>query len=464
MKINRAELIPNEQKTSLKVGDIFDRIINLKLNCCDNITGLKESFVIRSDYELVWINQTFDDRGGISIGNRQYLIRRCSMKPSIKVQCKMVTSNTGTSIDVYINNFFMLTADGKNLISFNASQYSIETVEIVMGYWSQFQLPFNQVPTYEEYFNLEARNGSDKIVITEPVVVTTEKLPPDSVLHLHGFVGEIYTDPVALTTVSTPVQAMAKPVASSGSELEQVMFENITRRYFNYHTVVDNSNIHTLKKNVPVSTISSLPVAVVIEPTGQMSEANAKAYGVKVYLSEEVKKLKLQKKLDADGKEIEQNVYFEQGWTIGQTIARIMSFLDAELEFTFSNTGEVLIYTAKEMVSNVHGIADEYDKQGLYKHTVLANKLLYDGKLPAVYNINVDAVATIVCPFFTFIEPFQYVEFASRYALTSNVAYFASYAPTISRFLVISATISFATQEEVNEVQITAVSAKESKL
>ena len=115
-------------------------------------------------------------------------------------------------------------------------------------------------------------------------------------------------------------------------------------------------------------------------------------------------------------------------------------------------------------VSNVQGIADEYDKQGLYKHTVLANKLLYDGKLPAVYNINVDAVATIVCPFFTFIEPFQYVEFASRYALTSNVAYFASYAPTISRFLVISATISFATQEEVNEVQITAVSAKESKL
>jgi hypothetical protein len=141
-----------------------------------------------------------------------------------------------------------------------------------------------------------------------------------------------------------------------------------------------------------------------------------------------------------------------------------MSFLDAELEFTFSNEGDVLIYTPKEMIENIQGIADSYEAEGVYKETVLANKLLYDGKLPAVYNINIDAVATISCPFFTFIEPFQYVEFASRYALTSTVTYYASYAPTITRFLVISATITFATQEDINEVQITAVSARDSKV
>ena len=101
-------------------------------------------------------------------------------------------------------------------------------------------------------------------------------------------------------------------------------------------------------------------------------------------------------------------------------------------------------------------------KEGVYKDTVLVNKALYDNKLPAVYNINVDAVATIVCPFFTFFEPFQYVEFARRYALTSLVSYFASYSPTIYRFLVINALISFATVDEVNEVQITAVAMNES--
>lgn len=463
MQVTRAELIPNEQKVNLQIGDIFDRIINLKLNCHNKVSGIRESFVIRSDYELVWLGQTFDSKGGITIGDGKYLIRRCSMKPSIKVQCKMVTSNTGTSIDVYVNNFFMVTGDGRHLRSFNESQYVIETVEIVMGYWGQFQLPQNQVPSYKEYFNLEAKNGADKIIIKSPIVVTTDKLPPDSVLHMHGYVGEIYADPVAITKVVTPIQAMAKPVASSKVELEQVFFENITRRYFN-QGAVDSTTLYALKKNIPVSEIKELPVPVVIDANGLMDGVNARKYGVKVYLSDAVKELKLEKKLDADGKEYEQNVYFEAGWTIGQTIARIMSFLDAELEFTFSNEGDVLIYTPKETIENIQGIADSYEQKGVYKETVLANKLLYNGKLPAVYNINIDAVATITCPFFTFIEPFQYVEFASRYALTSAGTYYASYAPTITRFLVISATITFATQEDINEVQITAVSARDSKV
>ena len=102
-----------------------------------------------------------------------------------------------------------------------------------------------------------------------------------------------------------------------------------------------------------------------------------------------------------------------------------------------------------------------YTDQGLYKGTVLYNKKLYNGRLPAVYNINIDAVATITCPFFTFIQPFQYVEFASRYALTSVVSYYAQYNPTIYRFLVINATLTFATVEDINEMHITAVSAKD---
>jgi hypothetical protein len=464
MTIESAQLIPNEQKVNLQIGDIFDRIINLKLNCYNKQTGIRESFVIRSDYELVWLGQTFDGNGGITIGNGQYLIRRCSFKPSIKVQCKMVTSNTGTSIDVYVSNFFLVTGDGKHLRSFNEESYVIETVEIVMGYWGQLKLPQNQVPAYKDYFNIEAKNGADKIIINAPVVVTTDKLPPDSVIHLHGYVGEIYSDPVAITTTVSPIQAMAEPVASSGTDLEKVMFEEITRRYFNSHSIITSTNVRTLKANVPVSDIKSLPVTLILDNKGKMSPLNAQTYGVHVYLSEEAKKLKLPKKIDKDGNEVDQNVYFEAGWTIGQTIARIMSYLDAELEFTFSNNGDVLIYTPEEMLKNIQGLADKYDRDGLYRHTVLANPLLYDGKLPAVYNINVDAVATITCPFFTFIEPFQYIEFASRYALTSAVSYYASYAPTVSRFLVISALISFATQENVNEVQITAVSARQSKI
>lgn len=461
MKINEAQLIPNEQKCNLGVGDIFDKIINLKLNCHNKTTGVKESFVIRSDYELVWLKQTLDN-SGFNIGDGTYLIRRCSMKPSIRVQSKMVTSNTSTSIDVYVSNFFLLTPDGKHLRSFNESNYVIESIEIAMGYWGQFKLLNNAVPTYDEYFNIEAKNGADKIIVQDNITVRTDKLPPDSVLHIHGYVGEIYSSPVAISSIVTPIKALEKPVMSTGSTLEQVLYENITRRYFNQASYIESKNEATLRKNVPVSDVKKLPVALTLTD-GLMSKEDADNYGVSVYLSPKAKELKLPSKVTSDDEEANQNIYFEAGWTIGHTVARIMSFLDAELEFTFSNSGELMIYTPKEMVENIQSLADEFDKDGVYKHSVLANELLYNNKLPAVYNINIDAVATIVCPFFTFIEPFQHIEFASRYALTSTVAYYASYEPTIYRFLVISALVSFATQDSDNEVQITAISAKETK-
>jgi hypothetical protein len=333
-----------------------------------------------------------------------------------------------------------------------------------MGYWGQFKRADESLPmTYDDYFTIKAENGADKITMTGSIVVTTEKLPPDSMLHIKGYVADIYGSPVTVSKIATPERALSNPVASSGTDLEKVMFENITRRYFNKHSIIDDTDkLHLLAVNVTVSDIMNLPVKLVLKD-GLMSEANAKQYGVHVYLSDEAKKLVLRKKKDGEGNEKDQNIYFEAGWTIGQTITRIMSYLDADLEFTFSNQGDVLIYTPEEMIENLQSIQESYEKQGLYKQTVLANPIQYDGKIPAVYNINVDAVATITCPFFTFIEPFQYVEFASRYAITSTVSYFASYSPTILKFLVISATISFATVDDVNEVQITAVSAREDK-
>ena len=201
----------------------------------------------------------------------------------------------------------------------------------------------------------------------------------------------------------------------------------------------------------------------VIKPDsdGFLSVADARAYGVKVYLSEEAKKVQIPKTYDSEDNELDKNIYFEPGWTIGMTVSRIMSYMDKELEYTFSLDGDVLIYTPTEM-QDPEALSKAFNAEGLYENTVLANKELYNNRLPAVYNINIDAVATIVCPFFTFIQPFQYVEFASRYALTSLVSYYAQYAPTISRFLVISASISFATVDDVNEVHITAVSARDS--
>ena len=470
--MNKVVFTSDENKLNLKAGDLFDRIINLKLTCVNQITNELETFVIRSDYELVYSNVDLGNFTNFpkNIG-RKYTVRRCTFKPSIKVQCKMVTSNVATSVDIFVSNFFLLTKDGKYIRSFNSQQYLIKSVDIAMGYWGQFKDTVNpeRPDVLQQYFDIKAENGADMLSISSssdtPIVVTTEKLPPDSVLHLHGYVADIYGSPVSITEVDSVDKMFVKPSASSGSTMESIFFESITRRYINPRSYLKNVGTLNIKKLVPVSNDSDVDFIrkLVLDPeTKQMSVADANQYGVKVYLSSGVSKLQLKKIYDSDGNEQIRKIYFENGWTIGQTITRVMSFVDAELEFTFTLEGDVLIYTPKEMLNDIQSINDSYEKEGVYKDTVLNNKTWYDKALPAVYNINIDAVATIVCPFFTFIEPFQYIEFASRYALTSTVAYYASYKPTIYRFLVINASISFATEEAVNEVQITAVSARDS--
>lgn len=445
----RAHFISDEDKLNLQPGDLFDRIINLKFTCRKKDTDEQEVFVIRSDYELVYPNTSFMTDRSADDFNGKFIIRRCTQKPSIKVQCKMVTANMGTSIGITISNFFMLTHDGKHLRSFNAEDYVIDSIEIVMGYWGQLKNSIdinnsNPEKVLDSFFNIRAVNGADKIAITngKPIIVTTDKLPPDSTLHIKGYVADIYTSPVAITKTDTPAKALTKPVVTSGTEFEKVLFENITRRYVNGHRVI------------------GLDKELKLDEDNLLSETDAQDYGVRVFLSKGASKVKLHAIKSSSDEEQDRKMYFEAGWTIGQTLTRVFSFINADLDYTFSLDGDVIIYTPREM-QNPQELYEAYNEQEMYKETTLSNTELYNSRIPAVYNINIDAVATIVCPFFTFLQPFQYIEFASRYALNGLVSYYANYNPTVQRFLVINASISFATVEDVNEVQITAVSYKE---
>ena len=456
-----ARFIDDEAKLNLNRHDLFDKIINLKINCYDEKSGMRESFVIRSDYELVYPDSSVPTSTSSteSLGNR-YLIRRCTMKPSIKVQYKMVAKNTGINVNVYISNFFMLTKDGKHIRSFNSAKYKIESVKIVMGYWGQLKRNKEEKPmTYKDYFNIEAKGGADSITIVEPIVVTMDKLPPDSVLHLKGYVAGIYDSPIAVSKITTAEKAKDHPIAKSEDSVQAILYRVITRRYLNLHTL--DSTESDSKKLERVSAIKNFPVKVKYdETTGLMDDKEAEAYGVKVYVTKRLKDIQLPKVIDGNGEEKPKRFHFEQGWTIGMTIARLSTFLQYNLSYTFNNKGEALIYLTDE-VNDPDSLYQAFVNSDMYKSSVFSEA--YNNKLPAVYNINVDAVTTIVCPFFTFLNPFEDIEFASRYALTSVVSYFANYSSTNYKFRVISASISFATVEDVNEVQITAVTATEKK-
>lgn len=465
MNSPNATLIPDKDKVNLTPDDMFDRIINLKLTCVDE-KGFKESFVIRSDYELIMPNYGSDPtKATVPLDGEmsprlqgKYIIRRCTQKPSIKVQYKMVTSNLGIAVDVFVNNFFLLTDDGKHLRSFNSAEYRIESVEIAMGYWGQFS---NAPTSYTDYFNIKAEHGADKLTLTGAIIVTTDKLPPDSTLHIKGYVADVYSDPIDVAEGESASDAIkGNPIATSKESLEDIMFKCITRRYLNLHYFTDGegSKLPDAKKSIAVSDFVSYDVPIAYDKkTGMMGVTEAKKYGVKVYLSDEAKKIKLSPVIDSKGQEKPVSLVFENGWTIGQTIARIASYISGDLNFTYNLNGDVIVYTSLE-TNNIIGLHDTLEKDKMYDNSVFKKK--YDSKLPAVHNINVDAVAVINCPFFTFFEPFQYIEFASRYALTSLVSYFASYDPTIYKFYMINASISFATVDEVNDVQITAIADK----
>ena len=355
--IKQAVFLSDEEKLNLDSKALYDRIINLKLNCFNEETLERESFVIRSDYELIYPDKNIPLDGTIepSMTNK-CIIRRCAMKPSIKVQCKMVSGNVGTSIDVFVSNFFLLTKDGNHLRSFNSSKYRMESVEIAMGYWGQFRVGKESdygAPKYDDYFNIKAEKGADKITIVSPIVVTTEKLPPDSVMHIKGYVAHILSSPVAISNITTPEQALDNPVASSDEGLEEIFYRGITRRYLNEHKFTDENRADTRRKMIKVSDSTEALYNVRVEldtanNTNYLSKEDADEYGVKVYLSKRVQEIELPKAVDGEGKEVTKNIFFEQGWTIGHTVARIGSFLRANLDYTFNKKGEILIFTTDE--------------------------------------------------------------------------------------------------------------------
>ena len=82
-----SKFIDDEDKLDFTPDVLFDKIINLKINCYDEASGERESFVIRSDYELVYPYSAMPTEvtNIDPLGNR-YIIRRCTIKPSIKVQ------------------------------------------------------------------------------------------------------------------------------------------------------------------------------------------------------------------------------------------------------------------------------------------------------------------------------------------------------------------------------------------
>ena len=526
----------NKSNLQLQAGDLFDRVINLKFITSeqggDGVEKYVDAFVLRSDYELVdtkFVANVANGTVSYSQDKKISCIRKCRLKPSVKVQYKQVAGNTMTELDIFVQNFFMLDSEGKTLMSFSNAKGRLASVEIQMGYFGQFADFFkvndNGVPTLEQYFDFTVKPEGVQTITCNVTYCQTDKLPPDSTMHIHGFVGSCYTQPVTdemitddnqttsieLSTVDTSSVYMYEKEGNpyKFKSFAHYLYNNVTRRFLR------NKIPATNKKEVKALKIKFKDGGVCLDDDSSLK------YGVVVFLSSGVVGdgksdvfLGKQQIYDSDGKPLEGKKSSEftkelSGDTPMKAFNSFSSFQSSLFRAQPLENGDYLLFLNEEMrhsgklsemnwytfdpklgkngvdldgdgevkASELGLVKFTYDEILKYVNDSLGGKAkntnFFDyinslkiknikvknvTRIPAVYNIAYDnALCTITCPFFYFLTPFQKFYFASRYAVSSMVAYYLDQENKEMEFTMIWQSVSFATVENINDVQICCV-------
>lgn len=468
-------LLQDRFKCDLGALDVFDKVINLKLTLAEkNKDGNlveKGEYIIRSDYEMYFPHMMEAVADGEFDGYKKMnkcFIRKCMYKPSIKVQYKRVSMSTPVSIDIFINNFYMLDKNGKMIRSFNNETFQLTKVELAMGYFGQFAESLSGKAktgiTVKDLFEFDAEklkgNGITLITMDGVSYVQTDKLPPDMTVHIHGFVGNLYSE--GLQSIASEkgipdnyAEIIKKAYCINynnmskngrGTILEETFYQAVTRHYVREGSLPENTTIQ-LTSSTDFTTSKTL------------SEKDASKYGVQVYFSkgarefaEEYDKEKIQ--YDDKG-----NAVLPKALTIPAAksalekmncIKNVYGLSSLGIEPIVSN-GNILVYRNDEL-TDISNMLDKTELEKIYSKDTVS--LYWKDKLPAVYNITTDALCTIVCPFFFFLNPFQKFYFKSRYALGGLVSYYANFNASEDEFYALWQTVSFATVEDVNECTI----------
>lgn len=522
----------SKNNLQLQAGDLFDRVINLKFITSeqggDGVEKYVDEFVLRSDYELVdtkFVENVANGAVSYSRNEKISCIRKCRLKPSVKVQYKQVAGNTLIELDIFVQNFFLLDAEGKTLMSFSNVKGRLASVEIQMGYFGQFADFFkrneNGVPTIEQYFDFTEKPEGVQTITCNVMYCQTDKLPPDSTMHIHGYVGSCYTQPVTdkmitddnqtssieLSTVDASSVYMYEKAGNAYKfkSFAHYLYNNVTRRFLR------NKIPATNKKEIKNLKIKFKDGGVCLDDDSSLK------YGVRVFLSEGIVGngksdvfLGKQQMYDSDGKPLEgkksseftkelsgdtpmkalnsfssfQSSLFrvqpltngdyllllneemkhsgklsEMSWyTFDPKLGKNGIDLDGDGEVKASELG-LVEFTYDEILKYVHdSLGGKAKNADIFGYRALSGEKLNINRIPAVYNIAYDsALCTIVCPFFYFLTPFQKFYFASRYANSDMVAYYLDQENKEMEFTMIWQSVSFATVENINEIQICCV-------
>ena len=531
----------SKNNLQLQAGDLFDRVINLKFITSEQVTAKKggdgvekyvDEFVLRSDYELVdtkFVENVANGTVSYSRDNKISCIRKCRLKPSVKVQYKQVAGNTMIELDIFVQNFFMLDSEGKTLMSFSNAKGRLASVEIQMGYFGQFSDFFkgneNGVPTLEQYFDFTVKPEGVQTITCNVTYCQTDKLPPDSTMHIHGFVGSCYTQPVTdrMITDDNQTSSIELSTVDTSNVYMYEKGENAFRFKSFAHYLYNNVTRRFLRSKIPATNIKEVKnLRIKFKDGGVcLDDDSSLKYGVVVFLSSGVVGdgksnvfLGKQQMYGSDGKPLKGKKSSEftkelSGDTPMKALNSFSSFQSGLLRVQPLDNGCYLMFLNEEMkhaeklsemdwytfdprlgkngidldgdgevkASELGLVKCTYDEILRYVNDSLGGKAknmnFFDyinslraknikvkniNRLPAVYNIAYDkALCTITCPFFYFLTPFQKFYFASRYAVSSMIAYYLDQENKEMEFTMIWQSVSFATVENINDAQICCV-------
>lgn len=463
-------LLADHLKTSMGSLDLFDRIINVRLvfmEAGDDGKVVRSEFVIRSDFETYFpdmLRLVTENKSDDLLSMNKCYVRKCQYKPSVKIQYKRVSMDVPIEIDLFMENFFLLDKNGRMLKTFNNATNAIVQVDIAMGYYGQFYDCYAgkggiSSMKVSDLFNFDrsklAGHGITMITISNVVYVQTDKLPPDMTVHIHGFVGNLYSE--KLLSIDRNKEKVSYDEVkdnviryspnSRRTFLEEIFFQKVTRNWARQGDLPDDIMAQVNPDRLEQRTIKDV-----------LSEADAKQWGVQVYFSRKAKEFaeKYDEEhvtRDSDGNKVYPSISIPTASTALQKANAVKTALGMSefISMPLPSTGDILLYLEDETL--------EPDKmwegtpvQSIYETDGVAK--FWENKIPAVYNITTDALCTVVCPFFFFIDPFQVFYFKTRYALGGLVSYYANFNASEDEFYALWQNVSFATVEDINECTI----------
>jgi hypothetical protein len=479
-KISGASYIRTGQHSlELTADDLFDRIINLKF-----IRKSTRTFTIRSDYEPVFYT------------DNTISFKTCTQKPDIKITYKHVAESVAIEVDIEVTNVYIGDADKESTERmFTAEGDPVQWCIIQMGYRQQFPdwTKIAQTTDLARFWDLnnnnittEAEVRRGRQIVVQILTGYPKTYPPDRVLYFKGIIGTFEKGLRWNHTADDLVKGYGDPdFPNDYSELEMVLFQFVTRRFirasvqhlaateeslanitekrfkqtiqiYGYRNYEERSTdalqrLYTSAVLVQGHTTDTSWTELPLLENGIMPVTEALKFGVICAVSKTLRSMSahalygygLTKEQAAALRPIPPDPFNDMQDTLGGQLVAIQQHYPFIRWYELTD-GSFYVYHEKDTDKDLW--SDPFIKT-LQKEQVIP--------LPGIYDMTPSGTRTIRCPFVSCISPMTTVLFQSRFTLGTLVSYF--YPPKTNAFLVIIASIEFATVQDSNVMELMCV-------